>query len=132
MKVLRGTDWYTADITMAERPHDLDRLSDLVDPEKSLIEKLGILAIDISSANADLASDLRVPAGVMVAGHTKSEADSPDAGLMTADTIHAINGMPVASVDRLRAALDGLQAHAPVVLQIERHGQFMFLAFELD
>jgi hypothetical protein len=38
----------------------------------------------------------------------------------------------VASVDRLRAALDGLKAHAPVVLQIERHGQFMFLAFELD
>src|SRR5712671_4314170 len=101
MKVLRGTEWYTADITMAERPHDLDRLSDLVDPEKSLIEKLGILAIDISSANESLASDLRVPAGVMVAGHTKSEADSPDAGLMTADTIHAINGMPVASVDRL-------------------------------
>jgi S1-C subfamily serine protease len=51
---------------------------------------------------------------------------------MTADTIHAINGMPVASVDRLRAALDGLKAHAPVVLQIERRGQFMFLAFELD
>ena len=132
MQVLRGKDWYTADITMAERPHDLDRLSDLVDPEKSLIDKLGILAIDISSTNAGLASDLRVPAGVMVAGHTKSEADSPDAGLMTADTIHAINGMPVASVDRLRAALDGLKAHAPVVLQIERHGQFVFLAFELD
>ena len=132
MKVLRGKDWYTADVTMAERPHDLDRLSDLVDPEKSLIEKLGILAVDISSANEGLASDLRVPAGVMVAGHTKNEADSPDAGLMTADTIHAINGMPVASVDRLRAALDGLKAHAPVVLQIERHGQFVFLAFELD
>jgi S1-C subfamily serine protease len=79
-----------------------------------------------------LASDLRVPAGVMVAGHTKSEAESPDAGLMTADTIHAVNGMPVASVDRLRAMLDGLKPHAPVVLQIERHRQFVFLAFELD
>jgi serine protease Do len=132
LKVLRGKDWYTADVTMAERPHDLDRLSDLVDPEKSLIEKLGVLAIDISSANGGLVSDLRVPAGVMVAGHTKYEADSPDAGLMTADTIHAVNGLPVASVDRLRTILDGLRPRAPVVLQIERHGQFMFLAFELD
>ena len=132
LKVLRGKDWYTADVTMTERPHDLDRLSDLVDPDRSLIEKLGILAIDISSANANLASGLRVPAGVMVAGHTTSDADSADAGLMTADTIHAINGMPVPSVDRLRAALDALQPHAPVVLQIERHGQFVFLAFELD
>jgi serine protease Do len=131
-KVLRGQESYTADVTLSERPHDLDRLSDLVDPEKSLIEKLGVLAVDISSANGGLSSDLRVPAGVMVAGHTKYEADSPDSGLMTADTIHAVNGMPVASVDRLRATLDGLKPHAPVVLQIERHGQFMFLAFELD
>jgi len=131
-KVLRGNEWYTTDVTLGERPHDLDRLSDLVDPEKSLIEKLGVLAVDISSANGGLSSDLRVPAGVMVAGHTKYEADSPDSGLMTADTIHAVNGMPVASVDRLRATLDGLKPHAPVVLQIERHGQFMFLAFELD
>jgi serine protease Do len=132
LKVLRGKDWYTADVTMTERPHDLDRLSDLVDPDKSLIEKLGILAIDVSSTNASLSSGLRVPAGVMVAGHTKSDADSADAGLMTADTIHAVNGIPVPSVDRLRAELDALKPHAPVVLQIERNGQFVFLAFELD
>ena len=49
-----------------------------------------------------------------------------------ADTIHAVNGIPVASVDRLRAALDALKPRAPVVLQIERNGQFVFLAFELD
>jgi len=132
LKVLRGTEWYTADVTMTERPHDLDRLSDLVDPDKSLVEKLGVLAIDISSANESLASGLRVPAGVMVAGHTRSDTDSADAGLMTADTIHAVNGIPVASVDLLRARLDALKPHAPVVLQIERNGQFVFLAFELD
>jgi len=132
LKVLRGSEWYTADVTMTERPHDLDRLSDLVDPDKSLIEKLGVLAIDVSSANESLASGLRVPVGVMVAGHTRSDIDSADAGLMTADTIHAVNGIPVASVDRLRAQLDALKPHAPVVLQIERNGQFVFLAFELD
>jgi len=118
LKVLRGSEWYTADVTMTERPHDLDRLSDLVDPDKSLVEKLGVLAIDISSANESLASGLRVPAGVMVAGHTRSDIDSADAGLMTADTIHAVNGIPVASVDRLRAELDALKPHAPVVLHI--------------
>jgi len=117
---------------MTERPHYLDRLSDLVDLDKSLIYKLGILAIDVSSTNASLSSGLRVPAGVMVAGHTKSDADSADSGLMTADTIHAVNGIPVASVERLRAELDALGKHAPVVLQIERNGQFVFLAFELD
>ena len=119
-------------MSVAERPHDLDRLADLVDPEKSLIAKLGILGLDVADVNADLASSLRVPSGVIVAGRTKEEADSADTGLMTADTIHGVNGNAVTSVEDLRAALDGLKARSPVVLQIERNGQFTFLAFELD
>src|SRR5207245_1397430 len=65
LKVLRGAEWYTADVTVAERPHDMDRLTDLVDPEKSRLAKLGILGVDITDANARLASGLRVPSGVM-------------------------------------------------------------------
>src|SRR5205814_791019 len=102
------------------------------DPEKNLIEKLGILGVEVTSAKPALASGLRVPAGVMVAGHTNNEADSPNARLLTADTIHAVNGEPVSSVDQLRRRLAGLKPRMPVVLQIERKGQFMFLAFELD
>jgi len=132
LKVLRGREWYTADVTVADRSPDLDHLTDLVDPDKNLIEKLGILGVEVTSANPALASGLRVPAGIMVAGHTNNEADSADTGLMTADTIHAVNGKPVSSVDQLRAALEGLKRRTPVVLQIERKGQFVFLAFELD
>ena len=132
LKVRRGGNWYTADVTVAERPHDLDRLADLVDPEKSLIAKLGILGVDVTDANAGLASTLRVPSGVIVAGRTKEEADSADTGLKTADTIHGVNGNSVTSVENLRAALEGLKPRSPVVLQIERNGQFVFLAFELD
>jgi serine protease Do len=132
LKVLRGREWYTADVTVAERPHDLDRLADLVDPDKSLIARLGILGVDVTDANAGLASGLRVPSGVIVAGRTKDEADSADTGLMTADTIHGVNRNPVTSVESLRGALEGLKPRSPVVLQIERNGQFVFLAFELD
>jgi hypothetical protein len=34
--------------------------------------------------------------------------------------------------DDLRRALDGLKAKSAVALQIERNGQLIFLAFELD
>ncbi len=51
---------------------------------------------------------------------------------MTADTIHAINGRSVTSVDGLREAIDAMKPRSPVVLQIERGGLFMYLAFELD
>jgi serine protease Do len=132
LKVLRGGAWYTADVTVAERPHDLDRLTDLIDPEKSRLARLGILGVDVGDANPGLTSGLRVPSGVIVAGHTKDEADSADTGLMTADTIHGINRNPVTSIEALRAVLEGLKTGSPVVLQIERNGQFMFLAFELE
>jgi hypothetical protein len=36
------------------------------------------------------------------------------------------------SVEQLRTALDGLERRSPVVLEIERNGQTVFLAFELE
>jgi serine protease Do len=130
--VRRGAEELTMGVTVAERPHDFDRLTDLVDPEKSLIGKLGILGVDITEATAGMAAGLRNPSGVIVVGHTKSESDAADARLQTADTIHALNGRPVSSVEQLRAAIDGLVRRSPVVLEVERNGQTVFLAFELE
>ena len=70
--------------------------------------------------------------GVIVIGHAKGEADAPDTGLITGDIIHSVNGGPIASVDDLKAALDGLKPRSSVVIQIERNGHLSFLAFELD
>ena len=120
------------DVIVAEREHDFDRLTDLVDPEKSLIAKLGVLGVDITEANAGMAASLRNPSGVIVVGHTKNEADAADAGLQTADAIHGLNGKPVMSLEQLNTALDALERRSPVVLEIERNGQTVFLAFELE
>jgi S1-C subfamily serine protease len=79
-----------------------------------------------------MAASLRAPSGVIVVGHPKDEADAPDTGLITADTIHGINGNAVTSVEALRTLVDTLGPRSPIVLQIERNGQFMFLAFELE
>jgi serine protease Do len=132
LEVLRGREKRTAAITVAERFHDIDRLTDLVQPDKSRVARLGILGVDIDETNARFASTLRVPSGVMVVGHTKEETDLVETGLTTGDAIHAANGAVVASVADLRKALDALEPRSPVVLQIERNGQFVFLAFELD
>jgi serine protease Do len=131
LRVLRGTDTVDVNVTVAERAHDVDRLGDFVEPGKSLVSQLGILGVDLDERNAHLVG-LRVPSGVVVVGHTKEGDDLPDTGLMTGDTIHCINDAVVTSVAGLRTALDGLKARSPVVLQIERNGQFMFLPFELE
>ena len=130
--VRRGAEAFTADLTVSERTHDFDRLADLVDPQRSLIAKLGIFGLDITEESAGIAASLRVASGVIVAGHTKDETGSVDTGLVTADAIHGINGRPVTSVEGLRAEIDALKSRSPVVLQIERNGQFIYLAFECD
>jgi serine protease Do len=122
---------FTTDVTVVERAHDFDRLTDHIDPQRSLIPSLGILAVDLDADTAAMTTAMRTPSGVIVVGRTP-EADAADTGLAAGDTIYAINGTPVASVSDLRARTTALAAHAPVVLQIERNGQVVFLAFELD
>lgn len=130
--VLRGSERITIVVAATEREHDMDRLTAVVDPEASVIARLGVLAVEINSQNARLAPILRLPSGIMVIGHTREAADGANAGLTTGDTIRSINGAPVASVDQVRAILGTLTRQSPVVLQIERNGRLMFLGFELD
>jgi serine protease Do len=132
LRVLRGRRTFDVDVTVGERPHDLDRLTDLVEPDKSLVPKLGILGVALDPDNARLALSVRVPSGVVVVGHTQDEGDRPDTGLMTGDTIHTINDTRITSVADIRAALDRLTPRSAVVLQVERNGQLIFLPFELE
>ena len=130
--VRRGSQALSVAITATERPHNLNRLMDLIDPDRNLIARLGVLGIDVTDKTAPMLPALRVPSGVVVIGHAKVDADGADTGLMTGDTIHAVNGAPVASLEELRAALATLKRQSAIVLQIERNGRFTYLAFELD
>ena len=48
------------------------------------------------------------------------------------DVIHSVNRTPVDSLSSLRAALDPIKTHDPVVLQIERDDGYQWLAFEME
>ena len=58
--------------------------------------------------------------------------DTREGGLGAGDIIYAVNRKPVAAVEELRAILDKLKAGDPVVLQIERRGELMYLAFTVE
>ena len=73
----------------------------------------------------------RIPSGVIVA----ARAEAPPAStvsLSAGDVIHSVNGVHVSNLQELRAALDGLQPHGPVVLHVEREGLLTFVTFELE
>ena len=116
--VIRGSEKLSFDLLVVEVPHDFERLTDLVDPDKNLVSKLGMVVIEIDSKIAGRLAGLRIPSGVIVAAKAAdSKADVP---LVTGDVIHAINGTPVDTIAGLRSALDSLKQNAAVVLQIER------------
>ena len=126
--VLRGSEKLSFDLLVVEVPHDFDRLTDLVDPDKNLVSKLGVVVVEIDSKIAAMLSGLRIPSGVIVAA--KAADSKVDVSLATGDVIHAINGAPVATIESLRSALDRLKPNASAVLQIEREGKLMFITFQ--
>ncbi len=104
------------------------RFADMVDPQKNIVAKLGILGIDVDKSIAQMLPDLRMTYGVVVAARA---AGSPySTTLDPGDVIHAVNNEPVTSVAALRQALDKRKTTDPTVLQIERDGRLMYLDLE--
>jgi len=129
--VLRGSERIPLEVPVIQRPHNVDRLADLVDPEKNLVSKLGILGIEINKTTAPLLPDMREPSGVIVAAKVAGLGGQENS-LAAGDIIHGVNGTPVISLDFLRSKLDDIKPGTPVVLQIEREGELMYAAFSTD
>ncbi len=129
--ILRGKERLALDIPVIEREHDVDRLVDLADPQKNMVQKLGILGVEIDSKIAAMLPDLRVPSGVIVVARSSGAAGAGNS-LVTGDVIHALNGSPITSLLGLRTGLENLPRESPVVLQIERAGGLTFLSFQTD
>jgi len=131
LEVLRGAERKTLEIPAVEHHDQMDQLLDAADTQKSLVSRLGILAIDVNDQIRSLVKDLRISSGVVVIGRAAG-LSVPETGLMTGDVIHSINTLPVETVDSLRAQVRKFGSGQPVVLQIERDGQLQYLAFEME
>ena len=129
--ILRGAQKLELDIPVTEQKTDADHLADLVDPNKSLVAKLGIFGVEIDDKLAEALEDLRIPSGVIVAA-LSADTSGADADLQAADVIHEVNGQHIETLDGLRAVLNAIPSGAPGVLQVERDGRLMYVAFEMD
>ena len=88
--LLRGAETVSVDVTVMERPHPIDELAGLADPEKSAVPRLGIIGIDVDDATADLLPRLRMSSGVFVAARTEVSSGN-EVPLVAGDVIHAVN-----------------------------------------
>ena len=128
--LLRGTETVSVNVTVMERPHPIDELAGLADPETAAIPKLGIIGIDVEDATAALLPGLRISSGVFVAARTLVSSGN-EVPLLAGDVIHAVNSFAVRSIDGLRVLMDDVKANSELVLQIERNGRLLFVTCQI-
>jgi serine protease Do len=131
LEILRGSEKKTLYVPAIEHHDQMDQLLDAVNPENSLISRLGILGVDLTPELRGQLGSLRLPSGVIVVGRA-ADLILPDTGLQAGDLIHELNTTSIDSMDGLRAAVRDLKTGDPVVLQVERDGGLMYLSFEME
>jgi serine protease Do len=131
LEVLRGDQRTSATVSVAERADPLSAAALLSDPRENVVPRLGILAATLDPKLAAILP-LRSKSGVVVASASASALDSDNGGLAPGDVIHAVNGQWISDLTALRGLVDSAKPGAPVVLQIERRGTLMYLAFTIE
>jgi serine protease Do len=131
MLVKRGSDQKVLYIPMLEQRNEMDKLVDEIDPDKSLVPRLGILVVDLDARLRSIVGDVRMPSGAVVIARA-AELLVPDTGLRSGDVIHAVNNAPIDSVDSLRTITGDLKPNSPLVIQEERDGKLQWLASEME
>jgi len=131
LEILRGSEKKILYVPAIEHKAQMDELLDAVNPENSLVPRLGVLAIDLTPDLIARLGSLRIPSGVVVVGRA-ADLIMPDTGLQAGDIIHQINTTRIDSMDTLRTAVGAFKIGDPVVLQVERDGSLMYVGFEME
>jgi serine protease Do len=133
LDVRRGAEARSLVVTVRERPHDADRLADMVSRERDLVAPLGILALDLADPRlAEYAGRFRARAGVIVAAAASSGAAPWEDSLQAGDVIYTVNGGSVLDIAALRAALAALSGRRSAVVQVERAGELRYVVAPID
>ena len=131
LDVQRGERRLTVRVPVFERESATTRLSDLLTPQNS-IRALGALVLDLTPQIKQMLPRLRRALGVVVASVSNEAPYSQQGQLQPGDVIYALNTQPIESVAALKAAVDRLKPNDAAVLQIEREGGLMFIAFRAE
>ena len=131
LDVQRGERQLTVRVPVVERESATTRLIDLLTPQNS-VRALGVLVLELTPQIRQVLPPLRRDKGVVVASVSSEAPYSQQGQLQAGDIIYALNGTPIGSIAELKTAADGLKPSTAAVLQIERDGGLMYLAFRVE
>jgi serine protease Do len=128
--VLRGGVQQGLSVTAVEDRNELDSVSAMADPEKSVVPELGILGVEIDRRIAAAATGLRDPYGVIVVARAAGAAS--EVPLQPRDVIRSVNNQQVTTLQGLKDTMHGLKPGAAVTLQVQREGRLTYVSFMLE
>ncbi len=127
LEVQRDGAPINVEVMVIERVEEADRFSRMVSPEDNLVDKLGILALELDDNIRSMLPELRRDDGVVVAARSNVAAAFRTGGFLPGDVIYAVNRQAVGDLTQLREALSGHRTGQVLVVQIERLGRLMYL-----
>jgi serine protease Do len=131
LDVVRSGTRFTYTVTVVERPRDPERFTSLVTPDRNLVPRLGVLAIELDEELLKQAGNLRRREGVLVAARSGGSPGG-DEGLQPGDVIYAINGVSVRSLAELRSEVGRPGPGSSLVFQVERRSLLLYIVVDLD
>lgn len=114
-------------VRAAGDPRTCPTRPELVDPG-ALVDELGVFGASVAAVEAR--AGRRAGTGVLVTALVSTRTAVPS--LAAGDIVRAVNGVAVASVGELRAALAAVESGRVIVLQVERGGRLTFVEHERD
>jgi serine protease Do len=131
LDVRRGDKTLTLRVPVVERTTGSTRLEDLIGQQQA-IARLGVTALDVTPAIAELLPPLRRAQGAVIARVAPDAPFSQQGRLLPGDVVYALNGTTIESAAGLRAAADALKPNAAGVLHLEREGILYYVAFKIE
>jgi serine protease Do len=131
IQISRGDRSLTIRVPVIERDADTERLEDLIGTQQ-VIRALGLVALDLTPAIAELLPPLRRQKGAVIARVTPEAPYSQQGPLEPGDVIYALNGRIIETVEELKTGASALKPGAAAALQIERDGTLILVAFRVE
>jgi serine protease Do len=130
LEIVRDDQTLKLRVAITEREEPYANLP--VDPRDNLVGRLGILALNLDPEIAQMLPVSRVRFGIVVVSTVAGAIDARDGGLAAGDIIFSVNRSPVNGLSDLRTTMDNFKTGDPVVLQLQRNGELMYLAFTVE
>ena len=131
LQILRGGKKMDLEVPIFESKNEPGKLSELADPKRDLLPRLGVVGLTITPEVTALLGELRIPSGVVISSIVDDRL-AVDSGLGEGDVVHSLNGVKITNVDGLRAEFNKLKPGDAAALQVERNGKLTYVTFQME